>query len=729
MRGTKTVWQRLRERGDGPGLSIALGLVVLLVGLIVFLVFGDNPWASGIQDKLDSGAKLTVEEGIIAGVWYAAAVNAGICVVLLASSWLWVGTTRLAQETRQREAEMAWRGGHGDAIGVLGSSATSGGGLWFWCLLIVVVVVAGWIRYPRLDDSFWNDEEQAFRKFTWGAYVVQDDPDGAFGETVETDRVKWDRSLYYTMSGNNHVVHTVGARIADSIWRRTGDHRESEFSEAVVRSGPFLAGLATIALLGLWLRSAGYPLVGVVAAALLALNPWHVRYSVEARGYSELLMWMLLANIALGAALGKGRWRWWVAYGVFQSLYLLCFPGAVYFAVAQNVIVVVVLLTRQDGGSLWRWLVANAIGAMLVVHMLLPALPRIQSWMAEQHETPFSVDREHLLDLWSHLSAGVPWTTVGAGLHHGVSVADLGAAGPWIFGLALPLLTLLGLSMAIAKKGRIAMFIFAAASAFGLIWLHNQITELAFYSWYHFYQLLVVVTGLAFVVELVRRRDSPESGRGKVSGQGKAAWLVALLTIFLYGFVTWAPRQRIRTFDRHPMRQVVEYVRGEVPALDAAQAGVMTAAIGPGKGQWHTYDPRVAMLSSAGDLTRLLEEAYENNEPLWIFCTDLRTERRDHADVLNVLDDERLFAKDALFKGLEEMWSIQIYRHKIRSAKAVPEPAKPPAPASKKPGEEPRPAPATPTPVSPDREIEAAAELDAGKVKDGSSGRPANGLQ
>ncbi len=727
MRGTNTVWQRWRERGDGPGLSIALGLVVWLVGLIVFLVFGENPWAAGIHEKAQSGAPLTIEEDIITGVWYAAAVNASICVVLLASSWMWVGTTRLAQETKQREAEKAWRGGGGDAIGVLGGSATSDGRVWFWCLLILVVVMAGWIRYPRLDDSFWNDEEQAFRKFTWGTYVVEDKPGKESGEFVKTKRVDWNRSLFYTMSGNNHVVYTVGARFADSIWRQIGDHEESEFSEAAMRSGPFLASLATIALLGVWLRSAGYPLVGVVAAALLALNPWHIRYSVEARGYSELLMWMLLANIALGAALGKGRWRSWIAYGVFQSLYLLCFPAAVYFAAAQNAIVVVVLLTRRDGGSLWRWLVASAIGAMVVVQMILPALPRIQSWMEEQHEMPFAMDREHFLDLWSHLTTGAPWTTVGAGLHNGVSVADLGAAGPWIFGLALPLLALLGLGTAIAKGGRLAMFILAAASAFGLIWLHHQLQDLAFYSWYHFYQVLVVVIGLAFVVELVRRRESPESGRGQSPGQGKAAWLVASLVIVLYGFVTWAPRHRVRTFDRHPMRQVVEHVRGEIPVIAGDQSKVMTAAFGPGKGQWQSYDPRAEKLSTATDLMQLLKAADVNKKPLWIYCADPQTMREDHTDVLGVLDDELLFAKDEYFKGMEEMWSVQVYRHEPRAAKA--EPPIPPPPAPKQPAGIPRSAPASPVPSTPNGEGEAAAEVDNGEDADARSEPPVNALQ
>jgi len=727
MRGTKTVWQRWRERGDGPGLAIALGLVVLLVGLIVFLVFGENPWVTGIHEKMQTGGRLTIEEGIITGVWYAAAVNAGICVVLLASSWMWVGTTRLAQETKQHEAEKAWRGSGSDAIGMLGGSATSGGGAWFWCLLIVVVVLAGWIRYPRLDDSFWNDEEQAFRKFTWGTYVVQNQAEGESGEIITTRRVDWKRSLFYTMSGNNHVVHTVGARLADSIWRQVGDRRESEFSEAVVRAGPFVGGLATIALLGLWLRSAGYPLVGVVAAALLALNPWHIRYSVEARGYSEMLLWMLLANIVLGAALGQGRWRWWISYGIFQGLYLLSFPGAIYFAVAQNLIVVAVLLMRQDGGSLWRWLVANAVGAMMVVTILLPALPRIQSWMSGGHEVPFSMDWEHLIDLWSHLTAGVPWTTVGAGLHNGVSVADLGAAGPWIFGLALPLLTLLGLGTAIAKGGRVAMFIFSAAVALCLVGLHHQFQNLAFFAWYHLYQVLVVVVGLAFVVELVRGREAVESGRGKSSGQGKAAWSVALLVVILYGFVTWAPRQRMRMFDRHPMRQVVAHVRGEVPALGAIREPLITTAFGPGKGQWHSYDPRAGKLSSAADLVQLLEAADENKKPLWVYCSDPRAMREAHADVLKVLDDERLFTKDEYFKGMEEMWSIQVYHHEPRAAK--PGPPTPPPPAAEKPAASSVSAPASTSPPTPQVKRGNDANLDAGENGEISPGPAANALQ
>jgi len=717
MRGSNTLWQRWRERGDGPGLSIALGLVVLLVGLIVFLVFGENPWASGIHEKIKAGVELTVEEGIITGVWYAAAVNAGICLVLLASSWMWVGTTRLAQETKQREAEKAWRGG-GDTIGVLGGTANQGTGVWFWCLLILTVVVAAWIRYPRLDDGFGKDEEQAFRKYTWGTYVVQDDVAGG----AAVDRVNWKRSLFYTMAGENHVMHTVGARIADSIWRRVGDYDDDEFSEAVVRSGPYLAALATIALLGLWLRSAGYPLVGVVAAALLALNPWHIRYSVEARGFSEMLLWILLANIVLGAALGKGRWRWWISYGLFQAWYLLCFPGAIYFSVAQNVIVIVVLLARQDGGSLWRWLVATAIGAMMVVQCLLPSLPMIQSWMTEQQGAPLLMDHGQFVELWSRLMAGVPWTTSGAGLHHGVSVADLGAAGPWIFGLALPLLALLGLGTAITRGGRVAMYLLTAVSAFGLISLYQQLSEKTFSTWYHFYQLLVVVVGLAFVVELVRRREPLEAGRGESSRQGKGAWLVALLIIGFYGFVTWAPRHRIRSFEQHPMKQAVEHIRGKMAATGGGQGGVITATIGTNKGLWRTYDPYIHELSSSVALTRLLEMADEAGKPLWVYRIGAVARQEMPADAFDLLNDEGLFTKGEFFRGMEEMSGVQVYRHQPRTAKAGP--PIPPPPAIKKPAAKPRPA----SRVEPSLERGAASVVDDDEREEPPSGTVPNGL-
>ena len=53
----------------------------------------------------------------------------------------------------------------------------------------------------------------------------------------------------------------------------------------------------------------GGPLAGGVGAWFLALSPWHLRYAVEARGYSSMILFVLLGLVFLVKALERGSWQ------------------------------------------------------------------------------------------------------------------------------------------------------------------------------------------------------------------------------------------------------------------------------------------------------------------------------------------------------------------------------------------------------------------------------------
>lgn len=80
-----------------------------------------------------------------------------------------------------------------------------------------------------------------------------------------------------------------------------------------------LAGLAAIPLTYLL----GLETVGrraaVVGAALVALSPFQIFYSTEARAYELLMLTCLVASYALVRALSSGRTSWWVGYGVASA--------------------------------------------------------------------------------------------------------------------------------------------------------------------------------------------------------------------------------------------------------------------------------------------------------------------------------------------------------------------------------------------------------------------------
>jgi hypothetical protein len=98
-----------------------------------------------------------------------------------------------------------------------------------------------------------------------------------------------------------------------------------------LRVPSFIAGVAAIPVLfALGLRTVGRH-AAVAGAALLALSPFAIMYSAEARAYSVATLCVLLSTLALLAALEGGRRRYWVLFAAAMwaalvSHYTAIFP-------------------------------------------------------------------------------------------------------------------------------------------------------------------------------------------------------------------------------------------------------------------------------------------------------------------------------------------------------------------------------------------------------------------
>jgi mannosyltransferase len=137
-----------------------------------------------------------------------------------------------------------------------------------------------------------------------------------------------------------------------------------------LRSVSALAGVATVPiayLLGVELSSRR---AGIVAAALVAVNPMLIWYSQEARGYALFVLLTAVSLLYFVRALDHGRRRDSIAWGVASALALATHYFAA-FPIAAEALWLLRRRGRASGGAfpgLWIAAVAGLLLAPLLLH-------------------------------------------------------------------------------------------------------------------------------------------------------------------------------------------------------------------------------------------------------------------------------------------------------------------------------------------------------------------------
>ncbi|MEC9047812.1 MAG: glycosyltransferase family 39 protein [Planctomycetota bacterium] len=217
-----------------------------------------------------------------------------------------------------------------------------------WMCLAAITVLAAALRLAGLGAwSFWVDEGHTWRDATM--------PLTGEGGFLATDRVRY--GVPFLML---RLLLGLGL---------TG------YDEASVRLPFALIGIATVPMMAV----CGRRLVGawpaVVAAGLLAINPWHIFWSQNARGYGLAL---LMCVIALHRA-----YRWRETRG---ALDLLLLAGAIGLAATSHP-TAMMLMVAFVGFEVVRWGVARtssfskravgaAVFAIVSAVVLLPLMIR-----------------------------------------------------------------------------------------------------------------------------------------------------------------------------------------------------------------------------------------------------------------------------------------------------------------------------------------------------------------
>ncbi len=244
--------------------------------------------------------------------------------------------------------------------------------------------------------------------------------------------------------------------------------------------------------------------VGLLAALLLAVAPFHVRLAQEARMYTLLALTASLALYALTRWLDQETGLTWLGYAVFTVATLLTHNTAIFFLLAANLLVLSLHLShlRNTQYAIRNWLTAQAA-------VLLLWLPWLPAFLAQSE----AVYREFWLPAptWETV-----FGTVGVFL---VDYLPLSLIGACAVGMLIVGLTLSGSLYFRRQPARIAFLLVIFATPFlgeVLVSLYRPI----------FYDRTLIWTSIPFYLLLAAGVYQLETRLF-----GKAWFLIALITL------------------------------------------------------------------------------------------------------------------------------------------------------------------------------------------------------
>ncbi|MBW2234048.1 MAG: hypothetical protein JRG85_01440 [Deltaproteobacteria bacterium] len=631
----RSILARLRRaRAEDPTAFAVRGvLALLLVLLVVRIAFGPNPWQDGVAERLAEGHKLRPVDYAQTWGWWTAAGIAPVLAALLASMPRW-----LVRDEAARVKRFARPGPAGRAFLAITAAAMLAGAI---------------LALPRMSQSLFEDERYNVRWSIDGFYHRDRAGELRFHEP------SWIDTFWYYEWPNNHVPHTILARMSVKTWRAVARPAHRLVSEPALRVPAFLAGLVSIGGIALLGWRLGHPGAGAAAAWLLAVHPWHVRYASEARGYSLALALVPLTLVALFRALHRGTWGRWALFGVAQFLLLWTYPATLWFAVVFNAAAAVQILSRHRGtpalrGQITRWLMANLAGALLWIRLMAPNLAQF----AEYLKTPDQeqIDMRWLQDVLSFLFAGAPWGRPTLNENY-FELSDLAATDPtlvWAVAAALMLLLLLGLARLLTSRGPAAIsagalllapLLMVAAGTRGEAHVHPQYLTLA-------------LPGLALFVGVGLETLTRPLGR-----RGAAATLA--IAIVAYAAFTGTQRHELRTRSIQPFRESVELTRPTLDPRAPENVAITTVAFSfPAT----YYDPRVHQIRSVEQLEAFMREADAEERALFVNLGRPNLAARRSRELMALVRNPELFEDVAFLPGILSRGARQVFRYRGRDA-------------------------------------------------------------
>jgi hypothetical protein len=487
------------------------------------------------------------------------------------------------------------------------------------------------------------------------------EPHGSFS----FDKPMWLQTLFSARHGaNNHVLFSLACRSALVTWRAITGAPDTAFVEWVARVPSLLAGLGSLVTFALLLRRWGAPSLGVLTALLMAVHPWHVRYSTEARGYALVLFLLPLFLIALTNALEKNRWRDWLALGVCEFLLMYSWGGIVYTLALLNVAAFVLIVLRADRFPLLvRWLTANLLSAAAFASLYLPHLPQI----ASARKRLLWIKGLPMDEVWFHNLLAEPFT--------GLAFHEMNESNPqelsWqrlfhespvltVAGFSVILLAfLIGLLAAWRRNKPVALLLTSVFLSAVVCTLHFKFVlgdELR--TWYLIFTLpfvsICVALGLQVGAMSLSRQFPMFPSRSMQT-------VMATVLLVLISMSVWPANASL-------INRAEEDFKGAAAAIRASHAETSASGDTKVRSIWlWRYSPLYAPhgethIRNASGLRAAMEETRAAQSELYVVVGFRELARQQNADMLLMLEDPAQFEKTASFPSRESLHTLDVYR-------------------------------------------------------------------
>ena len=517
---------------------------------------------------------------------------------------------------------------------------------WFWPLVVAAMIFCGASAATRMNFGFAHDEDYSARRVIWGSYKLAKDG------TVKPEHLPWSETLFYYRKPNNHPLHSILGRLSATAWQAVAPPEKWHMKEWVVRLPAWVGGVAAVALLALVLQQLGLPRAGVVAAWLLALHPWFIRYASEARGYALLMAFIPLVLSCWLRALRSNSWPWWLAFGAAQFGLIYCYPGGAYILVVLNLLTLGWLgwqaRVTRDVTTLGRWFAVNCLAGIAAIQLMLPLVPQLREYMkTEEARQPLTT--EWFQNTAAYFFVGAPWSkTLRLDSPHPELWPHV-VRHPVVFGLlagSLLLLGAIGYLVLFRRKWPESPVVAATLLLPGFLSL--AVAKLSFqwlFEWYLIYLLPAFAAGIAVGTDWVGRRLENRIGH---RGTGL---LPALALLAAYAVCTQPFRHWYCTQPLEPVKEATLAMRESLNPNDPRHQNRLTGVF-LGKA-WY-YDPHAQHIKTPEDFLSLMQKADEENKPLFIMAPHPWAVAFNAAPLWRLFNEAGLFTDYQTFLGFDQ---------------------------------------------------------------------------